>query len=71
MAQPTEFGKEVKKRLVDINQNQIWLINQVKGKTGLFLDSGYLNKILTGRRNAPKVVQAIREILELPVATDL
>lgn len=71
MAQPTEFGKEVKKRLVDINQNQIWLINQVKGKTGLFLDSGYLNKILTGRRNAPKVVQAIREILELPAATDL
>lgn len=71
MAQLTEFGKEVKKRLVDINQNQIWLINQVKGKTGLFLDSGYLNKILTGRRNAPKVVQAIREILELPAATDL
>lgn len=71
MAQLTEFGKEVKKRLVDINQNQIWLINQVKGKTGLFLDGGYLNKILTGRRNAPKVVQAIREILELPVATDL
>lgn len=68
MTQPTEFGKEVKKKLVDINQTQSWLIDQVREKTGMFLDNGYLNKIMIGRRNAPKIVQAIREILELPKA---
>lgn len=71
MTQPTDFGKEVKKKLVDINQTQSWLIDQVRGKTGMFLDNGYLNKIMTGQRNAPKIKQAIREILELPIPTDL
>lgn len=62
----TPFGKEVKKRLVDLEQNQDWLIQQITAKTGLFMDSGYMHKILTGERNAPKVVQAIREILNIP-----
>ena len=62
----TPFGKEVKKRLVDLEQNQEWLIQQITAKTGLFVDSGYMHKIMTGQRNAPKVVQAIREILDIP-----
>ena len=32
----------------------------------MFVDDAYLSKILTGQRNAPKIVQAIREILDLP-----
>lgn len=35
-------------------------------KRGMFMDSGYMYKILTGQRSAPKIVQAIREILDLP-----
>ena len=66
----TPFGKEVKKRLVDIEQNQEWLIQQITAKTGLFVDSGYMHKIMTGQRNAPKVVQAIREILDIPEAAE-
>ena len=31
--------------------------------TGLFVDDSYLYKILTGQRNAPKIVQAICVIL--------
>ena len=31
--------------------------------TGLYVDGGYMYKILTGQRNAPKVVEAIQEIL--------
>ena len=61
----TEFGKSVKKRLIDIGKSQEWLIAQVREKTGLFLDNGYIYKILTGKRNAPKIVDAIKEILEL------
>lgn len=34
--------------------------------TGLYVDGSYVHKILTGQRNASKVVQAIREILEFP-----
>lgn len=66
----TPFGKEVKKRLVDLEQNQEWLIQQITAKTGLFVDSGYMHKIMTGQRNAPKVVQAIREILDIPEASE-
>ena len=61
----TEFGKTVKKRLIDIGKSQEWLIAQVRENTGLFLDNGYIYKILTGKRNAPKIVDAIKEILEL------
>lgn len=64
----TPFGKEVKKRLVDLERSQDWLIQQITAKTGLFMDSGYMHKVLTGERNAPRIVQAIREILDIPVA---
>ncbi len=65
MAQLTAFGKEVKKKLVDIDQPQVWLIEQVRQKTGLYFDDSYLGKILSGRLSTPKIVKAIREILYL------
>ena len=60
------FGKEVKKKLVDIDQTQKWLMDQISKKTGLYMDSFYLYKILTGQSANPKIVVAIREILDLP-----
>lgn len=66
MAQITVFGKEIKKRLVDMEQPQVWLIGQVKEKTGLYFDDSYLYKIQTGQLATPKIVQAIRDILDLP-----
>ena len=64
----TAFGKQVKYRLIDLGKTQTWLQEQITKKTGLFMDSGYIYKILTGQRNTPKVVQAIREILDIPDA---
>ena len=64
----TSFGKQVKYRLIDLGKTQQWLQEQITEKTGLFMDSSYLNKIITGERAAPKVVQAIREILDIPDA---
>ena len=61
----TDFGLKVKMELLKIGKKQQWLQEEVTKRTGLFLDSGYIYKILTGERNAPKVVQAIREILGL------
>ena len=66
MAQFTAFGKDVAKRLIDIDRDQIWLIAQVREKTGLYFDSSYLHKIRTGKLATPKILAAIREILELP-----
>lgn len=64
----TDFGLCVKTELLRRGKEQKWLENQISEKTGLFVDNGYLYKILTGQRNAPKVVQAIREILDLPAS---
>lgn len=66
MAQLTEFGKDIKKRLIDLDHPQLWLIEQVKERTGLYFDDAYLWRILTGQLSPPKIVTAIREILELP-----
>ena len=59
----SDFGLSVKVKLLQIGKEQKWLEEAVSEKTGLYVDSGYLYKILTGKRNAPKIVAAIREIL--------
>ena len=61
----SDFGLSVKTKLLQIGKEQKWLEEAVAEKTGLFVDSGYMYKILTGQRNAPKIVTAIREILEI------
>lgn len=60
------IGKEIKKRLIDLEKNQLWLAEQVKQVTGLYFDSAYLQKIMTGTLKTPGVVSAIRKILEIP-----
>lgn len=65
MAKLTEFGKNISKRLIDLDKPQVWLINEVKEKTGLYFDDSYLYKIKTGKLGTPKVVNAICEILDL------
>ena len=64
MSNVTSFGKNVKKRLIDSEKSQEWLISEVRKKTGLYFDSSYLYKILTGQLTTPKIVNAINEILE-------
>jgi hypothetical protein len=59
----TDYGKAIRMRLVELNQTQEWLIESVRERTGLYFDSSYLYKILTGRLSTPKVVEAINEIL--------
>lgn len=65
MAKLCDFGKEIKKRLVDIDRNQEWLISQVKADTGLYFDSSYLYRILVGKIATPKIVSSIRRILDI------
>ncbi len=61
----SDFGLCVKTELLRQGKEQKWLEEQIAKETGLFMDSGYLYKILTGQRNAPKIVNAIRKILNI------
>ena len=61
----SDFGLAVKTKLLQLGKDQKWLEEAVAKKTGLFVDNGYMYKILTGQRNAPKIVAAICEILEI------
>lgn len=62
----TDFGLCVKTELLRRGMEQKQLKKSITEKTDLYVDSGYIYKILTGQRNAPKVVQAIRDILGIP-----
>lgn len=66
----TPFGLCVKTELLRRGMTQKQLEEEVNCQSGLFVDSGYMYKILTGQRSAPKIVQAIRDILDLPEAAD-
>jgi len=65
MCKFTGFGLCVKDKLLRMGKEQKWLEEEVTKLTGKFMDSGYMYKILTGQRNAPKIVQAICEIIEI------
>lgn len=65
MPKTTEFGKEIAKKLIDMEKSQSWLIGQVKERTGLYFDDSYLYKVRTGQSSNPKVVCAIKEILSI------
>lgn len=66
----SEFGKEVKKKLVDIDQTQEWLCREVNLDTGLYIDSAYMSRILTGKLSTPKIVASINRILQLDDSTN-
>ena len=66
----SSFGLCVKTKLLHMGKEQKWLEKAVNEKTGLYVDSGYMYKILTGQRNAPKVVDAICEILNIKNAKE-
>ena len=61
----SDFGLCIKTELLRNGKTQKWLEETVSEKTGLFVDSGYMYKILTGQRNAPKIVSAICEVLNV------
>lgn len=65
MVELNDFGKAVKKRLVDLNQNQAWLVREVGEKTGKYIDNAYLQKLMTGRATSEPMTTAIFETLGL------
>lgn len=66
----SDFGLCVKTKLLRLGKEQKWLEEVVSEMTGLYVDSGYMYKIMTGQRNAPKIVAAIREVLNIQEGED-
>lgn len=60
----TDYGISIKKRLTDMGKSQNWLIESVREKTGLYFDTSYLHKVMTGKEKSPKIITAINEILD-------
>ena len=65
MATLTEFGKQVKIKLIQMDKPQKWLNEEVVKRTGLYFDDSYLHRIVTGKNSNPKIVSVIKEILEI------
>lgn len=67
MASITAFGIEAKTKLLKHPlKTQEALAEEVNARTGRSVDGAYISNIFAGRRNDPKVVRAIREILDIP-----
>ena len=73
MIPTNEFGKAVKKRLVDLGKTQGWLVSEVRKRCGGYFDDSWLQRIMTGRTPcersrdgvSPSKTEIIREVLGL------
>lgn len=62
----SDFGISVKLELMKRNKTQNWLIEEVKKlNPTMFIDSSVLNKVLTGQVRSGKIVNSVKEILEI------
>lgn len=61
----TDFGLCVKTELLRQGMSQTELEKRVSQDTGLFVDSGYMYKILTGQRNPERIIESIKKNLGL------
>lgn len=64
----TDYGKHIKARLVEMNQSQGWLVEEVKKRTGLYFDTWYLHRVMTGQYVSPKITEAINDIIDSTAA---
>ena len=60
----TVYGRKTKRKMRRANLSMNELARLVSDKSGLYCDSQYLYKIFTGQRKAPKIVEAVNEVLD-------
>lgn len=60
----TEYGLAVRKKLLDINKTPTWLCAEVASRGNCYMDTQYLNKILTGQASSRKKIELIDAILQ-------
>ncbi len=70
MAQYGAFSTEVRCELIKKGWTFADLAAAVNEKTGKFCDGPYISRILAEERKPPKIIAAIRAILDLPEKED-
>ena len=63
---PNSFKLAVKHRLIDIGMTNKQLCAEVTAKTGRYCDYATLKRVLDGTTKRSPIIEAIREILDLP-----
>ena len=63
---PVELKKAVKHRLIDLDMTQRQLCAEVTARTGRYCDRATIKRVLDGTTKRTPILQAIREILDLP-----
>ncbi len=62
----TDYGLEVKTRLLKLCKTQKWLIEEVKKiLPNKYLDTSNLYKIMTGEIKSPDITKAINQVLDI------
>lgn len=62
----TSYGKKVKKKLIDLNKTQTWLIEEIKKELPTcYVDGSLLNKIFVGDVADSNIIPVINAILNL------
>lgn len=61
----TDFGTEIRIGLARKGMKVGELCSAVSKRTGLYCDTSYISKISRGINTSPRVIEAIREILEI------
>lgn len=61
----TQYGDLVQFKLIQQKKTQTWLIEELREKTGMYVDRSNLFKILTGAYKSERIIAAINEILNI------
>lgn len=62
----SDFGIEVKLKLMMLNKTQNWLIEEIKkANPNMFVDSSILYKVITGQVRSGKIVESVKTILKI------
>lgn len=61
----SDFGKQVKIRLIEIDKNAKWLCGEVASSTGKYFDESLLSKICTGKNKNYRFINVIKDILKI------
>ena len=60
----TPYGIKVNVRLLEMGKKQTWLIEKIQELLpSRYIDSSFINRVLTGQTNSPEVIASINEIL--------
>lgn len=61
----TSYGQQIQIELVKRNKTRGWLIDQLRERTGMYVDGSNLYKIMTGKIKSSALTDAINDLLDI------